>query len=117
MPDNRDATVDRYWQINSTAAVPPLLNFTFTYGASELPVSPYNVPTSMGAQRWNYVTGVWQLPVLGSGSASYTVTVNNTNLYGPWTLVNYSSPLPVTMVDFDAFREENHVRVEWETAS
>lgn len=117
MPDNRDATVDRYWQINSTAAVPPLLNFTFTYGASELPVSPYNVPTSMGAQRWNFVTGLWQLPVLGTGSASYTVTVNNTNLYGPWTLVNYSSPLPVTMVDFDAFRVENHVRVEWETAS
>jgi hypothetical protein len=117
MPDNRDATVDRFWQINSTAAVPPLLNFVFTYGATELPVSPYNVPTSMGAQRWNPLTGVWQLPVLGTGSASYTVTVNNTNGYGPWTLVNYSSPLPVTLVDFKAFREGDNVNVKWNTAS
>ena len=116
LPDNRDATVDRFWQVNSSAAIPPSIDMTFTYTATELPIAPYNSATSMGAQYWNAGTGLWQLPVLGTGVAN-SVTVTATNFYGPWTLVNFSSPLPVELISFEARPNGRVVELNWATAS
>jgi len=115
VPDNRDFTVDRFWQINSTAATPPTLDYTFTYIAAELPTLVSDA-TTIGAQNWNTASGQWRLPVIGTGAA-YTVDVTATNFFGPWTLVGYSSPLPVELMSFTAAPSGKMVLLNWVTAS
>ncbi len=116
VPDNQNYTVDRFWQINSTALTPPTLNYTFTYLAAELPTLVSD-PTTIGAQVWDTV-GIdgWRLPVIGNGAA-FTVDVAATNFFGPWTLVGYSSPLPVEMLSFTAVSSGKTVLLDWVTAS
>ena len=113
--DNSAAVVDRFWQINSTAATPPALDFRFTYLAAELPTLVSDA-TTIGAQNWNTSSNAWRLPVTGTGAA-YTVDVTGTNFFGPWTLVGYSSPLPVELMSFTAVTSGKIVLLNWATAS
>ncbi|MBK7966467.1 MAG: hypothetical protein IPK10_15095 [Bacteroidetes bacterium] len=57
-PDNRIATVDRFWRINSTG-VTHVYNLNFTYAASELPGIPFNTPNYMWASAYSTTTNAW----------------------------------------------------------
>ncbi len=113
-PDNRDATVDRFWQVDVTGT--PVAALTFGYAAAELPVSPFNDPLSLRAQRWNSALQIWEDQLEGSGTA-YSSTANTVTTFGPFTLTAILSPLPVELLYFDAKQEEQVVRLDWATAT
>lgn len=115
LPDNRDATVDRFWQLDVTGT--PVATLTFTYAAAELPLSPYNTPTAMVAQRWNSGTSRWEPPAPGQTSTTYNATVGNVTQFGPWALAASLSPLPINLLSFTASAECGKVDLAWITAS
>ncbi|MEP7168501.1 MAG: T9SS type A sorting domain-containing protein, partial [Bacteroidota bacterium] len=114
-PDNRDATVDRFWQIIVSGSANA--DLTFTYAASELPVAPYNNPNSLQGQRYTISSNQW-LPYLpGQFAGSYFVTVPNVSTFSPWTLTNIISPLPIELLSFNAITKGKNVEVTWKTAA
>lgn len=115
LPDNRDATVDRFWQVDVTGS--PVATMTFTYAASELPVSPYDTPLGLHAQRYDGVLNKWQPPLEGQGLAFYSATVPNVSVFGPWAISAAISPLPVELLSFNATATQQGVELVWATAS
>lgn len=115
MPDNAEATVDRFWQIDVTGTPNTLL--TFSYQASELPASPLADPLSLRAQRYNSAVPYWEDQLESVGNGSFFATANNVSAFGPFTLTHVLSPLPVELLRFDAVPEVGVVRLAWVTAS
>ncbi|MBK8497665.1 MAG: T9SS type A sorting domain-containing protein [Flavobacteriales bacterium] len=115
-PDNRDATVDRFWQVDVTGA-DPTAGLTFTYAATELPLAPWNDPFSMKAQRWNAASQEWEMQIEGNSAAYSALTDVVVTAFGPFTLSPVLSPLPVELISFDAKPEGEVVRLDWLTAS
>jgi hypothetical protein len=113
-PDNRAATVDRFWQVDVTGT--PVADLTFVYRAAELPASPYDDPLSMRAQRWSTAAGLWGDSLEGN-SVAYSATATNVDEFGPFTLTPISAPLPVELLSFDARVENGIVILDWATAS
>jgi len=114
LPDNRDATVDRFWQVDVTGT--PTAQLTFTYAPSELPVAPYDDPFSLLAQRWNVSGQLWETQLAGSAAAYYGIA-DAVSAFGPFTLSNILSPLPIELLHFTARPDQNRVRLDWATAS
>jgi hypothetical protein len=114
-PDNRDATVDRFWLVQTSAA--PIATLTLNYIASEIPIAPYNVPTSMRAQHYDLGVNKWQPSLPGQAAGSYVVSVPAISTQRIWTLSNAASPLPVEWLNFDVKPMGNTVLVSWSTAS
>lgn len=115
MPDNRDATVDRFWQVDVTGS--PLAHLTFTYAASELPATPWDDAFSMRAQRWNAGVPKWEDQLESGGALPYLAVANNVDAFGPFTLTPVLSPLPVELLSFTAKPVGKVVELEWLTAS
>jgi hypothetical protein len=116
LPDNRMATVDRFWQIDPTGT--PTANLTFTYQSSELPQAPYDDPFNIIAQRYNATLNQWVDQIIpGQISSPFSVTVPNISSFSPWTLASFASPLPAELIHFDAVPVNKEVSVTWSTAS
>jgi hypothetical protein len=115
LPDNRDATVDRFWEVDVTAATAPSATVTFTYASSELPLSPYNNPFLLQAQWYDGVTDQWMPAISGQSSFAYYAVVPGLNTYGPWTLTAIDAPLPVELLSFTGAKENKSVKLEWIT--
>jgi len=115
LPDNRDATVDRFWQVDVTGT--PTATITFSYAASELPASPWDTPTLMRAQRWDNTTQQWMPPPEAQTANAYSVTVSDVTVFSPWTLAPVVFPLPITLLSFDALPRQRSVDIIWSTAS
>ncbi|MFZ1692663.1 MAG: T9SS type A sorting domain-containing protein [Flavobacteriales bacterium] len=115
LPDNAEATVDRFWQIDVTGTPNTLL--TFSYMPSELPGAPLADPLSLRAQRYNSTVPYWEDQLESVGNGSFFATANNVNAFGPFTLTHILSPLPVELLRFDALPENGVVRIDWTTAS
>ncbi|MCB9184614.1 MAG: T9SS type A sorting domain-containing protein [Flavobacteriales bacterium] len=113
-PDNRDATVDRFWQIDPTGT--PTAALTFGYADFELPISPYDDPLTLRAQRWSASGQLWEDQIEGSGMA-YSATADVVTAFGPFTITNVLSPLPVEWLRFTARAEAGKVLLDWTTAS
>jgi Secretion system C-terminal sorting domain len=114
-PDNRDATVDRFWQIDVSGSA--TANLTFYYAAAELPASPYNSTGSMRAQRFTTSTNKWLSYLPGQSAGVNFVTVPSVTAFSPWTLTNQTSPLPIELLYFDAKAVKKQVEVSWQTVS
>ncbi|HRD54109.1 MAG TPA: T9SS type A sorting domain-containing protein [Flavobacteriales bacterium] len=115
LPDNAEATVDRFWQIDVTGTPNTLL--TFSYMPSELPGAPLADPMSLRAQRYNSTVPYWEDQLESVGNGSFFATANNVNAFGPFTLTHVLSPLPVELLRFDAMPDNSVVRIDWTTAS
>lgn len=113
-PDNRDATVDRFWEVDVTGT--PSAELSFTYAPTELPVAPYNDPNTLRAQRWNSSSVLWEPQITGS-SVAYSAVADVVSDFGPFTLSNMTSPLPIELLSFDAVPEADKVFLSWVTAS
>lgn len=114
-PDNRDATVDRFWQVDVTGT--PTAALTFTYIGAELPPSPYNAPLAMHAQRYNGATNTWEDPIELQTAAGTSVTVPGVTQFGPWTISSVLSPLPIELLSFTAVARDQVVDLQWVTAT
>lgn len=117
LPDNRDATVDRFWEIDVTAATPPTATVTFTYASTELPIAPFNNMTLMVAQWYNSSTDKWIYPISGQSTGTYSTTTPGLNTYGAWTLAAITSPLPIKLLSFSAKPDKDNVALTWTTAT
>lgn len=115
LPDNAEATVDRFWQIDVTGTPNTLL--TFSYLASELPSAPLADPLSLRAQRYNSAVPYWEDQLESVGAGSYLATANNVAAFGPFTLTHILSPLPVELLRFDAQPDGDAVKLDWSTAT
>ncbi len=118
-PDNRNATADRFWQIDKTGAS-GTADITFSYEAAELPSTvPYNDATTMRAQRYNSSTNIWVYPAIaGQTTSGFSVTVPGVTTFSPWALASNLSPLPVELLEFTATPVNNtYVNCHWATAS
>lgn len=115
LPDNRDATVDRFWEIDVTAASAPSADVTFTYAPSELPIVPFNNAALMEAQWYSKSINKWQPASAGQTKSTYYTTVPGLNTYGAWTLAALTSPLPIKLLSFNAHKNDNVVDLTWTT--
>ncbi len=113
-PDNRDATVDRFWQVEVTGA--PTARLTFSYQPSELPLPPWDVPVSLRAQRWNAPLDLWEDSLEG-GASPFQVVANTVTQFGPFTLAPVTAPLPIELLSFTAAPARDVVLLDWATAS
>lgn len=120
LPDNRDYTVDRFWQVNVVNTVPTDITFTYNNtGATELPTAD-PVAGNMLAQWWSIPFNFWRLQQLGTASvvSTYSVTVAGNTVYNTaWTLTSNTSPLPIELLRFDARDAGDEVHVNWITAT
>ena len=113
--DNSANTVDRFWQIDKTGLT-GTASIRFTFAPSE---SPANGNLNIVAQRWDAPNLAWQAPLPGqSNPSTNSVLVNNVTASGPWALALLSSPLPITLLNFDArLNKKNKVDLWWTTSS
>lgn len=115
------ATVDRWWEITSTAAI--TANITFSYRGVENTLSaPYNTG-NVGAQYWSAAwlpnnSNIGATPAVGAGVGS--VTANGLSIaaaFTPWVLSSSSAPLPVELVSTTATCDNDNAVITWTTAS
>lgn len=115
-PDNRSATVDRFWRMSNTGSN-PVLQLTFNYIASEIPGIPFNVPGLIRAHAWNAATNAWMAAVPGQTATPYQVIVPNAPGHANWALASQNAALPVELIHFSALQKGSEVELKWTTAS
>ncbi len=118
--------VDRFWEIYPTDySVNPEVNISFTYAdnVNEIGGSNTLVETNLTAQNYNTTTDLWQSTV-GSVNVSNNmvngVALNATEFTSTsrlWTLVDATSPLPVTLTHFTGNCVGTETELTWTTAS
>jgi len=124
LPDNRDATVDRFWSVESTGPNPDM-DLTFRFLNSEMPnVVPYNNVALVRAQRYEAPTDKWlpslpgQLVIPNSPVTNvHTVVVPDVTEFSPWAIASDVSPLPVELLSFEGKAVQEGILLEWQTAS
>lgn len=118
-----EAVIDRWWEINSTAAITANLTFSYRGNTENTLLPAYNTGT-IGAQFWS--SGAW-LPnnsVLGGGAGVTagvgSVTANGVSIaaaYTPWVLSSQLAPLPVEWLDVKGTCANGAARINWRTAT
>lgn len=117
-----EAVIDRWWEINSTAATTADITFRYDGALENTMIVPYNTG-NIGAQYW---TAAWlpnnanigSAPAVTAGVGSVTASaLTISNAYTPWILSSLAAPLPVELVNFTAVCNEPLVNVAWTTAS
>lgn len=113
-PDNRNATVDRFWRISGTGASPNY-SLNFSYAASELPSIPFNTPSSMWASAYNTTTNAWLPLTAGQTSSPYQVNLPIATKNIHWALASNLSVLPLEWASVSAVPQGKDVSVRWST--
>ena len=100
--DNRDFTIDRFWQIDETGGS-GMADITFSYSDAEVTLSVIGNESLLEAQRYNTTTNLWEGATAGQiqNPATNTVFVPSVTNFSPWTLALNISPLPITLSDFE----------------
>jgi hypothetical protein len=110
--DNSNHTVDRFWHITKNG----FADCYFTYAPVENAVAGN---ANMRAQRWEKIGEGWELPAPGqSNPTSQSVLVPALGSNGTYTIAAQSSPLPVSLLYFEAKKTNvRNVLCTWVTAS
>ncbi|MEO8149105.1 MAG: T9SS type A sorting domain-containing protein [Bacteroidia bacterium] len=119
--DNSNKVVDRYFIFDVQGyTTTPVSTMVFPYRDTEWS-SGSNLITEANLKMQRLNNGVqWTQPPFGVvNTVSNTVTVTAQNNYSPiWTIVDLSSPLPVSLLNFNAQpNEHKQTDVYWQTAS
>jgi len=122
--DNSAKIIDRFWQIKPQgySTKPTLNNIRFTYSDLEYAAPNTIIEGDLIDQRWNSTQLSWAdytpLSVINTTGNTITIaSVPGTQLYDWWTLVDVSSPLPVSLLNFNAMVKDKTVVTRWLTAS
>ena len=120
--DNSKFVIDRFWQINPQGYTtkPTLTNLSFTYSDLEYAAPNTIIESDLFAQRWNNGLQSWSdyIPASVINTATNNVniaTIAGSQLYDWWTLVDRTSPLPITLVFFKAIVNNRQVVTSWQT--
>ncbi|MBL0097028.1 MAG: T9SS type A sorting domain-containing protein [Bacteroidetes bacterium] len=114
-PDNRTATVDRFWRMANTGSN-PVVNLTFNYISTELPGIPYNSAGLIRAHAYNTPTNTWMAALPGQTAVAYQVSVPAAGGQPHWALASLNAALPVDWLFFDGKKLGGVVQLDWATA-
>lgn len=113
--DNSANTVNRFWQIDHDGSG-GTATITFTCTIEEV-----DSISNLHAQRWNDTIKDWEIPVGLQIATLNSVTISGINKFSPWTLSGDRSksnePLPISLINFNAIRENSTVVITWITSS
>lgn len=131
--DDSPYAIDRFWIIDAStygvpANKPTITSIDFGYIESEWTQAANTgiAPESdLFAQRWNSTVGTWADWVNPNAPQSINTATNvqstgalgNTSFFRVWTLVDKSSPLPVTWLDLSSDCDDGNMIVKWSTAT
>ncbi len=121
--DNSAFVIDRFWQMAAKeySTKPTLSNVEFTYLDSEHSASGNSITEgNLKMQRFDDIAMEWGgYPPTGTvNTTDNTVTLaslDQSELFSWWTMVDQSSPLPISLLSFTAIPEGSKVRVNWVT--
>jgi len=119
--DNSAFVVDRYFMFNvANYTTLPVTTMVFPYRDLEWNTGTNTIiENNLRMQRLNNGTQ-WTQPPFGIvNTALNTVTVTGQNNYSPiWTIVDLTTPLPITLLDFTAkLNQNNYTILNWITAN
>lgn len=122
LPDNSLYVIDRFWHIDAQVyTAKPNVTLGFGYNPAEFPVPNTITEANLQAQRFNTGSNDWEGLIYGTGNpAPNTVTgvvVPSATFFVDWTLTDNFSPLPVTLVEFEAACQNSNVLITWTTAT
>ncbi len=128
--NNSAYVIDRFWIMeNSTYTTKPNVTMSFTYLCSEALAPNTITVANLRAQRFNTSINEWEGSPSGSGGLWGTsngacptgivsgVTITGANFWRPWTLTDYTSPLPIKLLSFAANCRDGKALIQWSTAS
>ncbi len=108
VPDNRNYTVKRFWQVDTVGNANADITLSFSPVETPLAGGPY------GAQRWS--APFWAAP-FSSTTVGNSVTATGVTAFGALALASNLSPLPIELLRFTAEKMEDFVIAKWSTAS
>ncbi len=115
--------VDRYFMI-SNAGTTPRAHMTFRWANAERSFNNPGGGSPMNAQRWVNGSGLWEFPyqpgqTYTPGAPDQLLLQNYTDFSNAnwWVIVGTPTPLPVTLLDFEAIPYRDKVKLKWTTAS
>ncbi len=108
--DNSANTVDRFWSISLAGETTPNADITLTASAGEVGT----ISTLLG-QRWNGT--FWDAPLPSQVSGALSAMVPGVTTFSTWAMSGNNVPLPITLVSLNARQVDNHVALDWITAS
>ncbi len=115
-PDNRDATIKRFWQVDALSGS-PVGNVTYTFANAEVTPSSIQVSRSR-MQRYNSLTHQWELPLTGQTTGTRSITVPGVSTFSSWAAADQEiSPLPVKWGTFNVEKMNENVLISWTTVS
>lgn len=130
LTNNSYYVVDRFWIMeNSTYTTKPNVTMSFTYLCSEAAAPNTITVANLQAQRFNTSNNEWEGSISGSGGLWGTsngncptgivsgVTVTGADFWRPWTLTDFTSPLPIKLLSFAANCRDGKAFIQWSTAS
>ena len=124
--NNSGYMAHRFWQIDRTNGTgTPSVNVKFTYVASgsldERAISTAGGGREIGyrAQRFDGTANKWNdtLPAQVHDIINHTVAVVGITQFSPWALSKAVSPLPITLINFSANKQNEKAILNWRTAS
>lgn len=122
--NNSAFVIDRFWIIDAIGYTStPAAELSFTYLDSEGSSAGNTLnEANLKAQRFNTVGNSWGDMLPAGNVNTFTnvvsgVTIPSNKLFRSWTLVDYSSPLPIQLVYFDIECKGKSREIRWETSS
>jgi len=104
--------VKRFWILTNPSAATADLTFSWA-NTSEAPAN--GAAPLLVSQRWNGVPTAWAGPTIGQMNPTLTTVVapGISNFNSVWALTRQPEPLPVSLLEFTAKAEKDHVRLDW----
>lgn len=123
--DNSAFVINRFWQINAVnySSNPDLTDLVFTYLDNEISSGGNTiVENNLQAQSWNTTTSKWVVNntagIVNNALNQLTVSsVAGNDLNAWWTLVDKTSPLPVSFIGASINCDRETIEILWSTAS
>ncbi len=122
--NNSAKVTDRFWILDANHATKPAVDISFTYVDNENIAPNTLAEANLKAQRWNTAVGDWDGFVYPPIGAANTVTnivsgaiAPAADFYRAWTLVDFTTPLPIELISNEAICSGNNVVINWSTAS
>lgn len=122
--NNSAQVTDRFWIIDANHATKPAVSLSFTYVDAENAAPNTLAEANLKAQRWNTTAGDWDgilYPPIGTANTATNVVSGAiapaADFFRAWTLVDFTTPLPIELLSNEVNCHENNVVINWSTAS
>lgn len=122
--NNSLQVTDRFWILDANHATRPAVDISFTYVDNENIAPNTLAEANLKAQRWNTTVSDWDgflFPPIGTANTATNVVSGAiapaADFFGAWTLVDFTTPLPIELLSNDVSCDNNNSVITWSTAS